>query len=212
MERAFQLDWFLPLSSLVLLILVTRSVAALPRQECPPIVFAFLISQCVFVGVLTLVGTKWEKVTRHFIIAWALSMIPALTLALGLAAYSLVRAQMRVMLIPLVGLAGFLGQQIESHWGRAHWAYRLNACVGAMFLVAGLFLLLSLDRHVGAVFDQMRLVIGIFLLAEGVFFWLLPEYFATHYEQAVSANAWVPAFVAIGCYLWLGAWLYQRAR
>ena len=202
MANVFELDWLLTLTSMFALLLLTRGISSI--HECPRLVIYFLRCQCAFAFAMLLVGTKWKGIDRWYSIIFGISMIPAVTMALGLAAQCLNLAKMKSLIIVMLVLCGLLGKNIGDHWGKADWAYRLNGFLGAGLLSAGIFMLISMDRWLSPVMDKVRLILGLFLLTEGLVFWMLPEYFAKSYESAKHTNTWLQPFIATGAFLWLG--------
>lgn len=202
MTKVFELDWLLTLTSMFALLLLTRGISSI--QDCPRLVIYFLRCQCAFAFCMLLVGTKWKGIDRWYSIIFGISMIPAVTMALGLAAQCLNQAKMKPLILVMFAMCALLGMNIRNHWGQADWAYRLNGWLGAGLLSAGIFMLISMDRWIDPVMDKVRLILGLFLLTEGLVFWMLPEYFAKSYESAKNTNIWLQPFIATAAFLWLG--------
>ena len=159
-----------------------------------------------------------KRESSTYLTVYIIGMLPATTAALGLSMYALNKSGMRSLMVMefilFVGLAYQVGQKYHS-W--RFWQDKLVFYVAVCFTVSGLFLLLSLDKLAGTMWDETRLVLGGFLLAFGILHWILTERYRHEYETTRSIlktqtmTHWVPAFLAIAAFCVLG-WFFSNAK
>jgi hypothetical protein len=200
------------IGSLAALLFVTWQVSNMPEGSCPHVILNFLYAQSVFTFCGVLGSIRYSQIQKNYALIFCLSMIPALTMALGFSIVTLARSNMHILYMAETILAASLGYQAFTHWRSEHWSLQLTSIVGAMFLVSGLFVLISLDRLTGLPYDSVRLILGMFLLLEGVTYWIYPERLKWNYAATASLTHWVGPFLAISMLCWLGYSLASRPQ
>lgn len=200
----------LQMVSLVGAMCVFAQCMAIPKKDCPRIVPVYLLCQAFFAFGTWFAATYIGRTNEWFGICYAASSFPALTMALGFSFYALYTGKMYpAMITEFVMLVG-LGAQAGYRYWNFPWGYKMIVATGISFLGSGLFLLLSMDKLGSKPWNDIRLVLGGFLITEGLIHWMLPERIHIEREMAVQTfGTAYPLYVGIAAFLILGSLLYN---
>jgi hypothetical protein len=200
----------LQMVSLVGAMCVFAQCMAIPKKDCPRIVAIYLACQ-MFFALGTWVATEWiGRVNEWYSLCYSVSVFPALSCALLLSVYALYLGKMYPAIVTEFALILGLTMQAAYRYHAFPWGYKLMIATGISFLVSGFFLLLSLDKMGSKPWNDIRLVLGGFLIAEGFIHWMLPERLHIEREMAVqSYGTAYPLYIAIAAFFLLGSLLYR---
>lgn len=191
------------LACLLFLSLMLRDYSA---ENCPLFVRVFLFTQILTVVTQTVGETFWTRMgSPQYRWIYTVLSIPAIAAALGLSMYSLKSVGMWRLMIAEIALCALMATEADNQWGRG----KTFPTIAAMFIIAGLFLLLSMAKWLNPSFDHIRLLLGLFMFSEGILMWLAPAWYASQPEVAKVQVDWAMPMIAITAFVTMGYLLYR---
>lgn len=189
------------LSFIALMILVGMTVQI---KTCPPVLVFYLAAQAVFTGACWVSSQKWSNMHDSYSIVYCVTMMPPLLLALGVSVLALAKGNLHVLVLAELALLTALSYTVMTRFSDGPWEILLVGTVASVFITSGLFLILSLVVPSGdALWDSIRLKLGLFLLAQGGLHWLLAPQMKGE-MVAVRWALWFPGFIACAILGWMG--------
>lgn len=173
------------------------------RVEVPRVVFAFLLAQTLFTLAAWLADQHWTNVGQYYTLVYGIAFIAPAILAIGFSVQALSARMWPLIVAEIATLSGML-YVVRLLWGDGPWPYRLMGTVAAVYAVSGFFVILSLAVLSSPAWDMARLIVGLFLLSQGVLHLLFVAGAGIQKAEMMAVSNWCPALVAIGLFLWLG--------
>ncbi|MGC2234274.1 MAG: hypothetical protein WBA09_22425 [Candidatus Acidiferrum sp.] len=170
-------------------------------------VFAFLLAQALFTGICWLAYQRWANVSEYYTSIYGVCAVLPSLMALGLSVYAERHWPLIIAEIVTLGALFYAGAYL---WESG--ALRVMGAVGAIYAVSGFFLLLSLTRPTDAPWDRVCLILGLFLLVQGMLSLLFVANATAHRAETMAVANWAPSFVALVLMLWLGDYLYRTVK
>ena len=185
------------------LVIVIWATGLSIRENVPKIIFLFLLSQSVFTLVCWLAAQQWMNVGQYYTVVYGIGVVLPATFAVGISLSALGSNLWPLILAEIATFSGMI-YTVDKLWGHGPWAYRIIGYVASAYAVSGFFTILSLSVLSSPTWDKSRLIVGLFLLSQGILHLLLVANAQTRREEAMQYANWTPALVAIGLFLWLG--------